>query len=284
MLDRGAKQPRSDDTFAEHCPICTILSSYLVYIWRSPGNGSNATAALRFRIQASQDERNNLFLTIWRGLGASTYLGDEPPDEILTLKSIPCEYGLSLPMKQGKLHWLNSNPNVWTLVSEIQGRLIPWPDPSHTIARVKDWVGTCLNKHTTLCRRNRDQDFQKPTRLLEIFDADVKLVEVDSREHYDYVTVSHRWDDEVLMLTKKDQNLDKDQTHRISIQVLKYGQPVNDFSQAFQKAIQIARECGLHYIWIDSLCIIQDKGDSGNNPDWENEARKMGDIYAGGVL
>lgn len=189
---------------------------------------------------------------------------------------------------------------VWNLVSEIQGRLVPWPDPSHTMARVQDWASTCRNKHTAACRHYRAQVVEKPSRLLDIRDGHViKLVEVDSssKKRYDYATVSHRWDDTVLMLTTQEQahhqklGLD-DQAQgprRVLVQTLlqEAGYPVQDLSPVFQKAVQIAKACGLDYLWIDSLCIIQDNkiGDrQGTNPDWENEVKKMGDIYTGGVL
>jgi hypothetical protein len=42
----------------------------------------------------------------------------------------------------------------------------------------------------------------------------------------------------------------------------------------FQDAIIITRQLGLRYIWIDSLCIIQD-----SLRDWETESSKMGSIY-----
>jgi hypothetical protein len=42
----------------------------------------------------------------------------------------------------------------------------------------------------------------------------------------------------------------------------------------FQDAIRITKALGFQYIWIDSLCIIQD-----SNDDWEREARKMSAVY-----
>lgn len=59
---------------------------------------------------------------------------------------------------------------------------------------------------------------------------------------------------------------------------------ISELPRTFRNAVEIVRACALNYIWIDSLCIIQDKGPQGSNPDWEKESMKMGDIYAGGVL
>jgi len=55
--------------------------------------------------------------------------------------------------------------------------------------------------------------------------------------------------------------------------------PFNTLSKTFQEAIQAARCLGLRYIWIDSLCIIQDSED-----DWKKESTTMCDIYSGSMI
>ncbi|ETS87123.1 hypothetical protein PFICI_00951 [Pestalotiopsis fici W106-1] len=47
----------------------------------------------------------------------------------------------------------------------------------------------------------------------------------------------------------------------------------------FQQAISIARKLRVQYIWIDSLCIVQD-----NKQDWELESSKMCDYYENSYL
>lgn len=49
---------------------------------------------------------------------------------------------------------------------------------------------------------------------------------------------------------------------------------LSDLPPLFQDAIIITRQLGLRYLWIDSLCIIQD-----SLRDWETEAAKMASIY-----
>ncbi|KAH7323883.1 heterokaryon incompatibility protein-domain-containing protein [Rhexocercosporidium sp. MPI-PUGE-AT-0058] len=46
-------------------------------------------------------------------------------------------------------------------------------------------------------------------------------------------------------------------------------------SAVFRDAITISRNLDIEYIWIDSLCIIQD-----SKPDWEIESAKMGSYYS----
>jgi len=44
--------------------------------------------------------------------------------------------------------------------------------------------------------------------------------------------------------------------------------------EMFQDAVIASRELGIRYLWIDSLCIIQDSVE-----DWELECSKMGRVY-----
>jgi hypothetical protein len=44
--------------------------------------------------------------------------------------------------------------------------------------------------------------------------------------------------------------------------------------KTFRDAVVLARKLGLRYLWIDSLCIIQDSSE-----DWQIESSKMADIY-----
>jgi hypothetical protein len=49
---------------------------------------------------------------------------------------------------------------------------------------------------------------------------------------------------------------------------------MESFPELYRDAIMITRKLGIRYLWIDSLCILQDCKD-----DWLKEAAKMGDIY-----
>lgn len=54
---------------------------------------------------------------------------------------------------------------------------------------------------------------------------------------------------------------------------------MNILSSNFRDAVIISRKLGLDYLWIDSLCIIQD-----DNADWKTEAANMGNIYQGSYI
>ena len=52
-----------------------------------------------------------------------------------------------------------------------------------------------------------------------------------------------------------------------------------DIPKTFQDAIIVTHFLGFQYLWIDSLCIIQD-----DLNDWAEESAKMSTIYADATL
>lgn len=54
---------------------------------------------------------------------------------------------------------------------------------------------------------------------------------------------------------------------------------MSDLPLTFQDAVIISRVLGVRYLWIDSLCIIQD-----SEEDWVEESNRMGDIYENSLL
>lgn len=50
--------------------------------------------------------------------------------------------------------------------------------------------------------------------------------------------------------------------------------PVSQLAANFQDTVKITRELGIRYLWIDSLCILQD-----SKSDWQVESAKMAAVY-----
>ncbi|KAK2130667.1 heterokaryon incompatibility protein-domain-containing protein [Fusarium oxysporum II5] len=97
----------------------------------------------------------------------------------------------------------------------------------------------------------------KPIRLLEPSRGTVGI----------YMTLSHRWSSTDHITTTSNNIGD----HRKVI-------PWQRLSRTFREAIVICREMGVRYLWIDSLCIVQD-----DEADWQRESRLMGDVYGNSV-
>ncbi|KAG4441080.1 hypothetical protein IFR05_003434 [Cadophora sp. M221] len=79
-----------------------------------------------------------------------------------------------------------------------------------------------------------------------------------------YAALSHRWGKSTEVSSTTKQN----------IQSRFNGIAYSDLCGTFQDAIIVARQLRIRYLWIDSLCIIQDDKD-----DWRRESAVMGDVY-----
>jgi hypothetical protein len=55
--------------------------------------------------------------------------------------------------------------------------------------------------------------------------------------------------------------------------------PLSQLTDTFEHAVRLTYLLGYQYLWIDSLCIIQD-----SQEDWRKESSMMGEIYANGLL
>jgi hypothetical protein len=108
-----------------------------------------------------------------------------------------------------------------------------------------------------------------PTRLLDIGLEDelswkLQITSVDIHTPPMYMTLSYTWgSSSFLKLTKSNMDL------------YRRGSLIKDLPQTFQDMITVARRFSIRYIWIDSLCILQD-----SKEDWEKEASMMRDVYA----
>jgi Heterokaryon incompatibility protein (HET) len=86
-----------------------------------------------------------------------------------------------------------------------------------------------------------------------------------------YMTLSHKWNDQMkLVRTTKD-----------NYQQRKNGQEFESLTKTFRETLQLASRLQIRFIWIDSICIIQD-GDGG--ADWRREALKMAQYYENSEL
>ena len=153
-------------------------------------------------------------------------------------------------------------------------------DENSNILLMKDWIDNCRRNHT-ICN-NGTRHFL-PTRLLDLqafdecsphsesFEDDIKLV--CSLGHCsrsagpvpDYITLSHCWGPpEKRPAITTHSNL-ADRMERITFA---------DLPKTFQNAVVLTRKLGVRYLWIDSLCIIQDDED-----EWANEASMMSEVY-----
>ena len=91
-----------------------------------------------------------------------------------------------------------------------------------------------------------------------------KLIETTASQGC-YVALSYCWGKNIPYTTTS-KNVEKHQGKGISYE---------EIPKTLQEAVLVTRLLGLQYLWIDSLCIIQD-----DQKDWEHEAARMGLVYS----
>jgi hypothetical protein len=143
-----------------------------------------------------------------------------------------------------------------------------------TFQLINDWVKNCA-EHPE-CNHDKSGVLSEklavlPTRVLEISGSHekplVRLVETNG-QRADYCALSHCWGQIELITT----TCDNFQKHLRNI-------PFDTLPKTFRDAVYLAQGIAIPYLWIDSLCIIQD-----NAKDWAREAKLMGGLYEKATL
>jgi hypothetical protein len=134
------------------------------------------------------------------------------------------------------------------------------------------WLKECTSSHVICAQKSEDSAPFTPTRLLDTrpqgaaeSNLSCKLVVTsETGVQAPYATLSHCWGAEPIeTLTSS------------TLEAMKLGIVISELSQTFRDAIVIARHLRIRYLWIDSLCIIQDSPE-----DWSREASAMKEVYA----
>ncbi|KAF2846576.1 HET-domain-containing protein [Plenodomus tracheiphilus IPT5] len=154
-------------------------------------------------------------------------------------------------------------PPEWRLPLAELNR--PWDE----LTLMRTWLSNCVTKHSK-CKQIASRE--PPKRLLDVrafpSSNDIKLVEWQSiPTTAKYATLSHCWGPVNHHPICTDKNTLDDRKLRIQFE---------DLSETFKDAVKICRDLDQKYLWIDSLCIIQDDG-----KDWSQQAAAMASIYGG---
>lgn len=153
---------------------------------------------------------------------------------------------------------------------------------------MKKWISTCVSGHekcqwgymrkeldlagpeddegARLKAKYSEDNVELPTRVIDVqaFEDGVSLVESASvGGRGSYIALSHVWG-KIKHFKTEHATYDKRMT--------KIG--LDELPRTFRDAVCITRELGIRYLWIDSLCIIQD-----SREDWAREASRMASVY-----
>jgi hypothetical protein len=167
----------------------------------------------------------------------------------------------------------DTNATEWSFYGKrIYPSVVRHPFPGET-SSVKTsqtayrWLQECISGHVECARRHTNR---LPTRLIDVEAIRICITrEGDTTETFgSYACLSHCWGSgihatKVLRTTTA--------TLAAHMEALTW----NMLPRTFQEAILFTRSLDIPYLWIDSLCIIQD-----DKLDWEQEGANMADIYS----
>jgi hypothetical protein len=192
----------------------------------------------------------------------------------------------------------------------ISGRPIcPDPVSAECFAIANDWIAQCFNseKHA-FCQKGHDRSIATlgtqttlPARLIDVGPLDgsenPRLVLSNTIKDFGlvkYAALSHCWGGSAHRLTIGEsisinahyvvvEHSNRKETSIVLTPLTTVTKNIEDRMRSiamnllpatFRDAVTITRNLRLRYIWIDSLCIIQD-----SKEDWEFEAARMADVY-----
>lgn len=138
------------------------------------------------------------------------------------------------------------------------------------------WITSCDEGHPN-CSQLPQPQAARPTRLIDAGPNDgnsnprLVLTQAISSadDSLEYIALSHCWGDSKHSIKTTSSNLS---SHMRQI-------PMETMPHTFKDTIYVTRSLGARYLWIDSLCIIQD-----HKTEWEKECAIMGSIYENAYL
>ncbi|KAJ8112944.1 hypothetical protein OPT61_g4808 [Boeremia exigua] len=187
--------------------------------------------------------------------------------------------GVEPGMRVELLLYPDSPAEVHSLVNRLYGDAVEvyaecgpekrWADGGRDVARMcclEDAVAFlqekyygCVVEHANC----EDETSLLPKRVLDISQSRCRLLEPPDGTQDSYAALSYSWGTEGFAMTTT-QNYEE----------LKSGIDRAQLPVVFRDAAALAASLGIRYLWIDTLCIIQD-----STIDWEEQAARMGEIF-----
>lgn len=141
-------------------------------------------------------------------------------------------------------------------------------DVSKCTRIIQHWLSICETNH----RSCSSTSSILPKRVIDLSGYQARILEsndLPARERR-YITLSHCWGNDTDLLPK---------TTTYNYHERKREIPEEELSPLFQDVLAIARALNCAFVWIDSLCIIQN-----DQEDWKEQSYQMSDIYSNAFL
>jgi Heterokaryon incompatibility protein (HET) len=168
---------------------------------------------------------------------------------------------------------------------------LPYFDEITCFELLRTWLEECVSYHSDhkisalvesgpatknlegQSMRESDEETELPTRVLAVGSLEAPSLYLHCPQKDEggkwpkgkYIALSHCWGEEKLPLRTTKDKLD---TYKGRIEP-------SELPRTFLDAVTVAREIDVQYLWIDSLCIIQD-----DSEDWAKESQKMEQVFS----
>ncbi|KAL5376391.1 hypothetical protein DPSP01_010501 [Paraphaeosphaeria sporulosa] len=134
------------------------------------------------------------------------------------------------------------------------------------------WLTECNTYHPR-CNNSNALSTQLPTRVIDVGslqtdETTIRLLETGGQKTGSYAALSHCWGGSSHVCSTL--STLPIYTSKIEMSIL---------PKTFADAVRATQQLGIRYLWIDSLCIVQDSAS-----DWETEAAKMGSYYTSALV
>ncbi|KAK8879905.1 heterokaryon incompatibility protein-domain-containing protein [Apiospora arundinis] len=225
------------------CPVCKIVWRVLEHCaGRSEGAPIDLISALTLHVQARGDR-------LWHDVYVRV-------DDIAYFQ----EY-------RGSFAVYINGPDIYdTKLAEY--RPIPAGSPDEVLDIAAKLVSECRNHHPACGRVEQPEKLQFPLRLIDVSCDPPRLREFQPGEQeeklHPYIALSHCWGNSQPL-----------RTLIRNISSHSRGIPLDILSPTYKDAVRVCQRLGISYLWIDSLCIIQD-----SDEDWGKQSSQMWAVYA----
>ncbi|KAH6677592.1 heterokaryon incompatibility protein-domain-containing protein [Halenospora varia] len=140
------------------------------------------------------------------------------------------------------------------------------------IARTRRWISLCQENHESSCQSLYQSTVKKqgytPMRIIDV----EKMYVVQTTTEVTYATLSYMWGNSpIFKLICENFAMLSSEGGLEAV--------FDNLARTIQDAIRLVRDMGMRYIWVDSLCIIQD-----DKMDWEKSAPTMDKIYGNSLF
>jgi hypothetical protein len=154
-------------------------------------------------------------------------------------------------------------------------RIVPCDtNSSKSLETVKKWITTCDEEHDCMKETGPGPGVNLPKQLIDVRIHPARLYETFDTDHgMRYACLSHCWGKPSSQGGPPTAML---RTTPSTFKAYCEAIPWTDMPRTFQDAVSFTRKLDIAFLWIDSLCIVQDEFDK---TDWQEQSANMAKIY-----